>query len=95
MVIWAPGGRAPTSDTATEPSGRRNHSMWVSPVVEPERPQRGRGATCLISAYSGPSMSRGSSTIHCIHGLRSTSSGGRQVVEIEAQTTCPSTVTLS
>src|SRR5258706_473149 len=29
-VICAPGGRAPTSDTATDPSGRRNHSMWVN-----------------------------------------------------------------
>jgi len=26
----AHGGRAPTSDTATEPCGRRNHSMWLN-----------------------------------------------------------------
>ena len=37
---WAPGGRAPTSDTATEPSARRNHSMWL----KPGRAGRGRAA---------------------------------------------------
>jgi hypothetical protein len=73
-VIWAPGGRAATSDTATVPSGRRNHSMWVSPVRSP-RAVSAAGAMSLMPAYSGPPMSRGSSTIHCIHGLRSTSSG--------------------
>ena len=73
-MIWAPGGRAPTSETATEPSGRRNHSMWVSPVLSPSA-FSACGATCLMPAYSGPPMSRGSSTTHCIHGLRSTSSG--------------------
>ncbi len=31
----APGGRAPTSEIATLPSGRRNHSMWLIPVCMP------------------------------------------------------------
>ena len=31
----APGGRAATSETATEPSGRANHSMCVSASVTP------------------------------------------------------------
>ena len=31
----APGGRAPTSDTASDPSPRRNHSMCDRPVRNP------------------------------------------------------------
>ena len=72
---WAPGGRAPTSDTATEPSGRSNHSMWVNAVCTPSA-RNAAGPICLIASYSGPSMSRGSTTVHCTHGVRSTSNGG-------------------
>ncbi len=34
------------------------------------------GPISWMPAYSGPVMSRGSSTVHWIHGLRSTSRGG-------------------
>ncbi len=73
-VIWAPGGRTATSETATVPSGRWNHSRWVSPDCGP-RARRAVGAVARMPSYSGPLTSRGSSTIHWIHGLRSTSSG--------------------
>ncbi len=74
-VSCAPGGRAATSDTATEPSGRRNHSMWVSASRTP-RARSAAGPTSWMPAYSGPEMSRGSITVHWIQGLRRTSSGG-------------------
>ena len=56
------------------PSGRRNHSMWVSPVRSPSA-RSAVGAIARMASYSGPPMSRGISTAHWIHGLRSTSSG--------------------
>ena len=44
-------------------------------ISHAERGERGR-PTSWMPAYSGPLMSRGSITTHCIHGLRRTSSGG-------------------
>ena len=44
-----PGGRAPTSEIATLPSGRSNHSMWLKPSCRP-RAVRARGASSWIWA---------------------------------------------
>ena len=48
----APGGRAPTSETATDPSGRLNHSMWVERVPYAEGRQRS-GADLLDAVVLG------------------------------------------
>ncbi len=74
-VSWAPGGRAATSETATEPSGLRNHSRCVSASRTP-RAWSAAGPIWWMPAYSGPETSRGSTTVHWIQGFRRTSSGG-------------------
>ena len=48
-VICAPGGRAATSETAMEPSLRRNHSMWAIPVPIPSTSSERKAAARMAS----------------------------------------------
>ncbi len=90
----APGGRAPTSEMAKDPSGRRNHSMCDNPVCRP-RDVTAWVATPAMSAYSGPATSRGNRTHHWIHGFSSTSRGVGRYRPMEYQTSWPLITTLS
>ena len=49
--------------------------MWVKASRTPSA-RSAAGPACRIPSYFGPSISRGSRTVHWIHGVRSTSSGG-------------------
>ena len=59
--------------------------MWVIPVTIP-RASRARGPASRIAANSGPSISRGSRTVHWIQGVSITCSGVGAYSEMEWKT---------
>src|SRR3954452_19166040 len=68
--------------------------MCVSASVTP-RASSAAGPHRWMPSYRGPLTSRGSRTVHWIHGLRSTSSGGGRESAIDDHTVDPPIVTLS